>query len=121
MLDKLLGISRQRSAQFRFIEAGRKRLMQSARARGIRLEHVEFNVPFVEDDFGLSTWLFYSTREDATAYAQDGTSEELQRQLRTELTAVGYPSEWLPLVDCRFASKQEVDEEYDGSYYYYVK
>jgi len=121
MLDKLLGIPKQRSAQFRFIEAGRKRLMKSARVRGIRLERVEFVVPFVEDDFGLSAWLFYRTRDDVAAYAQDGTSEELQSQLRTELAAVGYPPEWLPLVEYRFASKEEVDEEYNGRYYYYVK
>ena len=121
ILDAELGIPEQRSAQFRFIEAGRKRLRKAARVDGIRLEHVEFVVPFVETDFSLSAWLFYRDQEDVQTYASDGTSDRLHARLKAELGSIGYPADWLPLVACRFASKQEVDESYKGSYYYYVR
>jgi hypothetical protein len=121
ILDAVRGIPAQRRAQFRLIEAGRKRLLKATRADGIRLEHVEFVVPFVETDFSLSAWLFYRTQEDVKTYASDGTSEGLKVRLGAELSAVGYPPEWLPLVSFRFASKQEVDGRFKGSYYYCVR
>lgn len=121
MRDQQLEIPERRREQFRYIELARQRLIEFARAQGIRLMHVEFVVPFVEDDFNLSAWLFYGSRDDVDEYAKDGTSESLHSRFGGELANAGYPVNWLPLVDCYYASKQEVDEEYDGRYFRYVR
>ena len=97
------------------------RLLKWARAEDIPLEHVEFVVPFVEADFSLSAWIFYSDESSVAAFERDGTSGRVTQRFQVELAEAGYPADWLLLVVCRFASKEVVDRDYEGSYYYYVR
>jgi hypothetical protein len=121
ILDALLGIPAERSRQFELTGRARKRLLKWARAERIPLEHVEFVVPFVETDFSLSTWLFYSDESSVAAFEADGTSARVTQRFQVELAEAGYPTEWLALVECRFASKEVVERDYEGSYYYFVR
>jgi hypothetical protein len=121
MMDAVLGIPPERSRQFKLIGAARKRLLKWARAESIPLQHVEFVVPFVETDFSLSAWLFYADESSVAAFDGDGTSVRMTQQFQVELAETGYPTDWLSLVKCRFASKEVVDRDYEGSYYYFVR
>jgi hypothetical protein len=121
IMDAVLGIPAERSRQFELIGRARKRLLRWARAEDIPLEHVEFVVPFVETDFRLSAWLFYSYESSVAAFEGDGTSGRVTQRLQVELAEAGYPTDWLSLVECRFASREVVDRDYEGSYYYYVR
>jgi hypothetical protein len=102
-------------------EAASKRLLKWARAEGIPLQHVEFVVPFVETNFSLSAWLFYADEFSVAAFEGDGTSARVTQRFQVELAEAGYPTDWLSLVQCRFASKEVVDRDYEGSYYYFVR
>jgi hypothetical protein len=117
----MLGIPRERSKQFELIEAGRKRILQWARSEAVPLEHVEYVVPFVETDFGLSAWLFYTTQLHVQSLQNDGTSKRVEERLCQVLAELGYPTAWISQVECRFASKEEVDRDYERSYYNYVR
>jgi len=119
--DVLLGVPSDRSRQFQLIEGARKLLLNWARQENMRLEHVEFVVPFVATDFSLYVWLFYATRADIKRCADNGTSERMKAKFKTILAELGYPSEWNALVEFSFASKEEVDQDYEGSYYNYVR
>jgi hypothetical protein len=121
IMDAVLGIPAERSRQFELIGGARKRLLKWARAEGIPLQHVEFVVPFVETDFSLSVWLFYSDQSSVAAFEGDGTSARVTQRFQVELAEAGYPTNWLSLVECRFASKEVVDRDYEGSYYYFVR
>jgi hypothetical protein len=121
IMDAVLGIPAERSRQFELIEAARKRLLKWTRAEGIPLQHVEFVVPFVETDFSLSAWLFYADESNVAVCEGDGTSVRVTQRFQVELAEAGYPADWLSLVECRFASKEVVDRDYEGSYYYFVR
>jgi hypothetical protein len=119
--DAVLGIPAERSRQFELIERARKRLMKWAQAENIPLRHVEFVVPFIETDFSLSAWFFYSDELSVASLEGDGTSGRVIQRFKLELANAEYPTHWLSVVECRFASKEVVDRDYAGSYYHYVR
>jgi hypothetical protein len=110
-----------RDEQFRFIEAARERLISFAHALGIPLVHVEFLVPFVTDDFGLSTWLFYDTDASVAAREADGTTATLQAEFVVALRALGYPERWASEIDFCVDSHEHVVRSYEGSYFYRLR
>jgi hypothetical protein len=121
MLDKLLGIPRERSLQFRVIERARKKLLEWARASGIRLVHLEYTTPFVETDFSLGSWMFFLTENDRRSYESDGTFQRIEAQHKQLLAELGYPPDWLDIILYRSGSKEVVDRDYEGSYFYFVR
>ncbi len=121
ILDALIRIPRKRSLQFQHIGKARKAMLKWSRTEHIRLEHIEFVVPFVDNDFSLYAWVFYSMRSDIQTYVDDGTSERVKAKFKAILAELGYPSEWHALVEFSFACKEEVEQNYEGSYYNYVR
>ena len=110
-----------RDEQFRFIEVARERLMNAAQARGIPLVRVEFLVPFVAEDFSLSTWLFYDTDASVAAREADGTTGTLQDEFVASLRALGYPDRWASEIDFCIDSHENVVRSYEGSYFYRLR
>ena len=60
-----------RQEQFQLIEAAKTEILKWAKAENIALFRVEYVVPFVEDDFSLSTWFFYDMGEMVKQYEKD--------------------------------------------------
>ena len=111
----------ERQRQFDLIAAASKSTLRWARDQAIHLERIEPVVPFVETDFSLDAWLFVDTEAHIQQYRLDSTSELLISRFRSELLGVGYPAEWCSLVTCHFASKEVVDRDYEGSYFYFLR
>ena len=110
-----------REEQFRLIETARERLVRWAHAGGIPLVRVEFLVPFVADDFSLSTWLFYDTDASAAAREADGTTATLRHEFVTALRALGYPDRWVGEIGFCVDSHENVVRSYEGSYFYRMR
>jgi hypothetical protein len=110
-----------REEQLAHVEAARPRLLSWASARGVPLVRVEFVVPFVDGDHSLHVWLFYDTDLDVTRLADDGTTEAVQQELRSILEASGYPAEWLADVAFYVDSHENVERNYEGSYFYRLR
>lgn len=110
-----------REEQFRLIETARERLLRWAHARGVPLVRVEFLVPFVADDFSLSTWLFYDTDARALARDSDGTTAALRHEFVTTLRALGYPERWAGEIRFCVDSHENVLRRYQGSYFYRMR
>jgi len=111
----------ERERQFDLIAEASKQTLQWARREAIALEHIEPVVPFVETDFSLDAWLFFDTENRAAQYRSDGTADEVVAHFRSDLSAVGYPLEWLSLVDSHCGSKEIVDRDFRGSYYLFLR
>jgi hypothetical protein len=116
-----MGIPADRSRQFQLIEEARKLTLKWTSQENVRLEHIEFVVPFVATDFSLYAWIFYSTRADIRTYADDGTSERVKSRFKAILAELAYPPEWNARVEFSFASKDEVEQNYEGSYRNFVR
>lgn len=109
-----------RHKQFAILEAAIDRLLSWARQSNIPLHRVEVVVPFVETDFSLSVWLFYTTdddlfREEAKGYAR------MSETFLEILKSLDYPPDWLAGVTFTFNSHEHVERDYQGSYFYRLR
>lgn len=120
-MEKLDAIPPERSRQFDLIEMASARTLEWASKASIPLKHIEPVVPFVETDFSLDAWLFFDTEANVEVFSSDGSADKVAAQFRTSLAESGYPAEWLSLVVCHFASKEVVDRDYQGSFYYFLR
>ena len=110
----------ERARQFDLIEQASERLLEWAALKTLPLLRIEPVVPFVDDDFSLDAWLFLDTEAHVSQFRSDGTSDTICAQFRSELKQAGYPQGWLELVVCHFASKEVVDRDFEGSYFYFL-
>jgi hypothetical protein len=110
-----------REEQLAQVEAARPRLLSWASAGGVPLVRVEFVVPFVEGDHSLHVWLFYDTDLDVTRLAGDGTTAAVQAELRSILEASGYPPDRLADIAFSVDSRENVERNYEGSYFYRLR
>jgi hypothetical protein len=106
-----------RKKQFAHIEAAEIGLLTWARANDVPLVCVEFTVPFVETDFSLGVWLFYDTGLNLTRAAADGTTANVQRQFLSILSSAGYPADWLARISFVVDSHENVERNFEGSYF----
>jgi hypothetical protein len=111
----------ERSRQFDVVETASAKILRWAARQAVQLERIEPVVPFVETDFSLDAWLFFDTEVHVDQFRVDGTGDNVVAQFRSDLADSGYPSEWLALGVCHFGSKEVVDREYQGSYYYFLR
>ena len=114
-------IPAERQRQFHLIDIASKATLSWAQTNGKSLEHIYPVVPFVETDFSLDAWLFVDSESRIRHYHGDGTENVLISRFLSELTHAGYPPNWLKQVTCRFASKEIVDRDYQGSYYLFLR
>jgi hypothetical protein len=78
-------------------------------------------VPFVETDFTLSVWLFYDTDRNVADFDRDGTTARMQQEFLSILGADGYSAAWLPDVTFSVDSYENVQRNYQGSYFYRLR
>ena len=75
-------------------------------------------MPFVETDFSLGVWLFFDTDDNLAAVREDGRSSTVERTLLAALADTAYPPEWLTIVEFSSDSHENVERNYEGSYFY---
>ena len=78
-------------------------------------------MPFVQDDFSLTTWLFYDTDASAAAREADGTTATVRREFLATLRELGYPERWAGDIDFCVDSHENVVRSYEGSYFYRLR
>ena len=110
-----------RDEQFAYIEAARTSILQRARERGIPLQRMEFVVPFVDTDFGLSAWFFYETDEQLRRAGDTGWPNQLETHFTEALRVLGYAPDWLSNVEFFYDLHENVFINYKGSYFYRVR
>jgi hypothetical protein len=109
-----------RKKQFAHIDAARIGLLAWARANDVPLVRVEFVVPFVDTDFSISVWLFYDTDLNLTR-AANGTTANVQREFLSILSSAGYPADWLVCTSFFVDSHENVERNFEGSYFYRLR
>ena len=120
-MKRRLLIPPERQRQFDVIAAASALTLKWAHQNCVSLETIEPVVPFVETDFSLSAWLFVDTEARLGTYRSDGTAGRLIDQFLSDLTDAGYPAEWISLVTCYFGSKEIVDRDHEGSYFFFLR
>jgi len=108
-------------SQFAHTSAARAELMAWSDGNAVPLARVEFVPSVVDTDLSLYVWLFYATDLDISRLERDGTTQRLQAEFLAILGAGGYPAEWLSEVVFCVDSAENVERNYDGSYFYRLR
>ena len=106
---------------FRIINEADARVLPHQRELNGGVTRIEHVVPFVEGDFSLWVWAFYATNRDLQAAVDSGASGDFQSLYVTALRECGYDSAWLDAVGFTFDSVENVDENYEGSFFYRLR
>jgi len=110
-----------REEQFAMITKAKEEIMNWAGNQKISLFRVEYVVPFVQDDFSLTTWFFFKTDQDVVDNAQDGTSDRLSQRFLEILQNMDYPAPNIKQVSFIFDSDENVQKNFEGSYFYRLR
>ncbi len=121
MKYKAHGIPPDRSRQFDYIKAAIRDTLLWAEKEAVPLVRIEPIVPFVETDFSLFVWLFFDTEAHVDQLRRDGTAQNAGLHFCAELQRAGYPTAWQSLVSYDFSSKELVDRQYMGNYFYFLR
>jgi hypothetical protein len=110
-----------RSDQLAYIESARTNLMAWAKGQDIPLHRMEFVVPFVDTNFGLSAWFFFETDAQLRRSGALGWPERLSARLTEVLATLGYPAPWLRKIGFYWDSHENVVRNYGGRYFYRLR
>jgi hypothetical protein len=110
-----------RSDQFAYIEAARANLLRWAPEHGIPLHRIEFVVPSVDTDLGLSAWFFFETDEQLRRSKAMGWPQRLSTRFTEVVVGLGCPATWLPEIRFVLDSHENIIRNYEGSYIYRLR
>ena len=110
-----------RENQFRIIESARKGILDWASEHKIPLHCVEFVVPFVPSDMGLTVWLFYESNSQLHSEEAIDWSRSLQTAFLSILREHDYPEECVNELQFAFDSDENVQSDYEGNYFYRLR
>jgi hypothetical protein len=114
-------VDEKRRAQFNHLGTARRELLAWAGAIAVPLVRVEFVVPFVKTDFDADVWLFFDTDANVKRCAETGVTARVEEEFRSILAGNGYPTDWLAGSSFYVDSHENVERNYEGSYFYRLR
>jgi hypothetical protein len=114
-------VNAHRRRQFAYLANGKRDLLAWAADNGIPLVRVEFVVPFVDTDHSTYVWLFYDTDVNVANLADSGLTTSIEEQFRSILTNSSYPADWLAAISFTADSHENVERNFEGSYFYRLR
>jgi hypothetical protein len=110
-----------RDIEFEILEQAKNKILAWAQTVNNGLFHIEYSVPFVKNDYTLVVVFFYKFDKMITDYAENGKSEEVKNKFISLLREFQYPFQLIPLISFIFDSDENVQKNYQGSYFYRMR
>ena len=92
-----------------------------ARQVGVSIHRLESVATFEDWDESAHIWVFFPTDEDLQTQKQSGFTKLLEARYRELLSGAGYDFESFPHLSFGFDSDQNVQEHFEGSYFYRLR
>jgi hypothetical protein len=106
---------------FDYIEKAEQLTFEWTKDNNIKLFKIEFIVPFVLTDISLQVWLFFDTDKTMSEYETNGTTQLVKQKYLDCLTQLDYPENYLNEVNFTIDSDENVQKNYEGSYFYRLR
>jgi hypothetical protein len=103
------------------VGAAKVKLLAWAESNGLPLVRMHCVGPFHQPDFSLGVWLFYGTDLDVERCTSDGRTALMQGEFLSILSEAGYSAERLAEVIFVVDSHENVERNYEGSYFYRLR
>lgn len=97
----------------------KKNIIAYSVTNNISLAEIHYVTPLSCNDRLIAVWLFYKKNEDIENYLFDGTSNALKNLIINYCSQFGLLKKYE--FDFTFDSKENVDENYSGSYFYRLR
>ncbi len=114
-------IKKELPKQFDFIDIAKQRTLDWAKTKNIKLFRIEFVIPFVLTGKSLAVYLFFDTNKLLDEYYTDGTTQKVKGKYLESLTQINYPIDYLNEITFIFDSDENVQKNYEGSYFYRLR
>lgn len=111
----------QRRRQFELLDVARAATIEWAEREAINLRCIHFVVPFVATDFSACVWMFFDTDHRVSQYSADGTTELVEATFAAALEGGNYPEAWRCLLSFCVDSHENVEANFQGSYFYRLR
>ncbi len=95
--------------------------MTWAKANALPLHKIDFVATFESWDKGIGVYIFYATDADLSRCTRDGSNSLVEAQMLEALKAANYPFDDFPQVIFEFDSDENVQKNFEGSYFYRLR
>ncbi len=112
---------RSRASPWDIITRAEEMLLELERAKGISIHHIEFVATFEKWDDGMGVWIFFPTDADLREYSESGVTNRIEAEFRGMLKQLKYPFRKFPRVGFVFDSDENVQKNFEGSYFYRLR
>ncbi len=106
---------------WQIVGRAKQRLLELESDKGISIHEVDIVASFESWDDGMGVWVFFPTDEDLKRHSGDGTTEAIERDFRNLLKELKYPFRRFPRLGFVFDSDENVQKNYEGSYFYRLR
>ena len=110
-----------RSGPWGIISRAREALLELEASKGISIHEVLVNATFEKWDDGIGVWIFFPSDDDLKQHAKSGAIEAIEADFRNILKQLKYPFRRFPRVGFVFDSDENVQKNYEGSYFYRLR
>ena len=110
-----------RASPWEIIARAREMLLELEASKGIAIHEVHITATFEKWDDGIGVWIFFPTDDELNAYGKKGATEAIETDLRNILKQLKYPFRRFPRVNFVFDSDENVQKNYEGSYFYRLR
>jgi hypothetical protein len=107
--------------EWSIIDDAREALLSFAEARGVSIRQIEYVASFEDWDNGMGVWIFFPRDSDLSTYRHKGITDNLQKAYLNILAQLDYPFEKFPNITFIFDSDENVQRNFEGSYFYRLK
>ena len=119
--DLTIRLRGSRATPWDIITRARAMLLELEASKGITIHEVQFTATFEKWDDGIGVWIFFPTDADLSEHDQRGTTGEIEVDFRNILKQLRYPFRRFPRVGFVFDSDENVQKNYEGSYFYRLR
>jgi len=103
------------------IDQAKERLLRFGPAAGIQIHSIHYVATFEEWDDGIGVWVFFPTDRELAEHTGSATTKTLEDEYLKVLRELNYPFHKFPRVTFVFDSDENVQRNYEGSYFYRLR
>ena len=107
--------------EWTIINQAKERLIGFGAGAGLRIHSVHYVATFAAWDDGIGVWMFFPTDRDLEEYTTSGVTKTLKAEYLKILHELNYPFDKFPKVVFTFDSDENVQRNYEGSYFYRLR
>lgn len=107
--------------QLEYTNLAKEKILNWAERQNLLLLHVDFIIPFVSSNKDLTVFFFYDTNKTLQNYRESGELEEVSCHFLKILEEIGYPHEYFAFVNFQNDTKENVDQNFGGKYFYRLR